>query len=107
MFSASEEVTNRVDFFAKMSGLIFNEEELIQSNCAGTHGCKMFDQDKMNYLRDVVFSKFKCKIDENQKNIWRDLCRRLDAKHRNKKSYASKKLGTPTFSTAKKPCNMS
>ena len=63
----------------KLAGCIYTRAELANNN----HKC--IDATKLRYIKTLVFTKFPCSAAENPVRVWKDICKKIDVKHRNLK----------------------
>ena len=88
----SYQLPDRDTLRLQLTGQIFDEQELITSNCAGAKGALALHPSELGYLRSLVMAnKFPCDTDEDV--IWKSLCKKIDNKHRTKKRAAEKTQG--------------
>ena len=66
-----------------MCYLVFSKVELASSNILGILGSKKLNEEKLTYLKRMVFNKFPCEVGEDEM-IWRGICRVINEVHRKK-----------------------
>ena len=69
-----------------MCHLIFSKVELATSNVGGILGSKKLSEEKLNYLKKVVFNKYSCGAGENDEKVWKEICGVVNEVHRNVKN---------------------
>ena len=81
----------RVQWARKICYLVFSKVELASSNILGILGSKKLNEEKLTYLKRMIFNKFPCEVGEDEM-IWRGICRVINEVHRNVKKHERKKL---------------
>lgn len=97
---------NREQWARKMTLLIFNRTELAMSNISGTLGNKKLNEEKIIYLRKILFNKFPCATDEDEAATWKMICSVVNEVHRNVKKYEKKKLNPPSVVKIERPSHV-
>ena len=83
--SAERKLSVRHGLSLKLVGLLYSSKELAMCNCTGTLGSEKLDTDRMQYIREITFTRFPCSLVETQEDVWKFICSKIDAKHRNEK----------------------
>lgn len=80
----------RHKWMLKLCKEVFTTREMVTSNCTGSAGSMRLNEEKLEYMRQLIFNKYPCQGMENQDDIWKKLREKIDSKHRNQKK--NKKL---------------
>ena len=80
--TALEKEVERHRCAVKLLPYFFTKEELKNSNTDGTHGKLCLDQNKLNSLKVLVFTKFPAESTQDKDKIWRFIKTKINARCR-------------------------